>query len=154
VSRLRIIKYNTIVLPVPAGLGRLSETEAAHVLAKVGPSRWVLRDPFASLREALHLLLDPMAVMLAIAAAIYFALGETRDAVVLVLAIVTPLAGLPLLLLPIHLVWLELIVHPVSALVFHMFRVMKPTTTEITAAALIGVIAVAWRLVPFATGDQ
>jgi Ca2+-transporting ATPase len=34
------------------------------------------------------------------------------------LALATPLAGLPLLLQPVHLVWLELIVHPVSALVF------------------------------------
>jgi P-type Ca2+ transporter type 2C len=67
------------------------------VLAKVGPNRWVPRDPFASLREALHLLLDPMAVMLAIAAAIYFALGETRDAVVLVIALV-PVLGVDVLL--------------------------------------------------------
>jgi Ca2+-transporting ATPase len=37
---------------------------------------------------------------------------------IVALAIVTPLAGLPLVLLPIHFVWLELIVHPVSALVF------------------------------------
>ena len=34
------------------------------------------------------------------------------------LALIAPLAGLPLLLQPIHLVWLELVVHPVSALVF------------------------------------
>jgi len=34
------------------------------------------------------------------------------------LAIAAPVLGLPLLLLPIHLVWLELIVHPVAALVF------------------------------------
>lgn len=34
------------------------------------------------------------------------------------LAIAAPLLGLPLLLLPVHLVWLELIVHPVAALVF------------------------------------
>ena len=34
------------------------------------------------------------------------------------LAIAAPILGLPLLLLPIHLVWLELIVHPVAALVF------------------------------------
>lgn len=33
-------------------------------------------------------------------------------------ALLIPLAGAPLLLLPIHLVWLELIVHPTSALVF------------------------------------
>jgi Ca2+-transporting ATPase len=34
------------------------------------------------------------------------------------LALVVPLAGMPLLLQPVHLVWLELIVHPVSALAF------------------------------------
>ncbi|MES1210733.1 MAG: cation-translocating P-type ATPase, partial [Acidobacteriota bacterium] len=34
------------------------------------------------------------------------------------LALVPPLLGLPLLLLPVHFVWLELIVHPVSALLF------------------------------------
>src|SRR5205814_10269481 len=34
------------------------------------------------------------------------------------LAVLAPLIGLPPLLLPIHLVWLEMIVHPVSALVF------------------------------------
>ena len=32
------------------------------------------------------------------------------------LAVVVPIAGLPLLLQPVHLVWLEFIVHPVSAL--------------------------------------
>jgi Ca2+-transporting ATPase len=37
---------------------------------------------------------------------------------VIALAVLVPLAGLPPLLLPIHLVWLELIVHPISALVF------------------------------------
>ena len=34
------------------------------------------------------------------------------------IALVCPLLGVPLLLLPVHLVWLELIQHPVSALVF------------------------------------
>jgi len=34
------------------------------------------------------------------------------------LALLPPIAGLPLLLMPIHMVWLELIVHPVSALLF------------------------------------
>ena len=34
------------------------------------------------------------------------------------LALVVPLLDLPLLLLPVHLVWLEMIVHPVSALIF------------------------------------
>lgn len=37
---------------------------------------------------------------------------------IIALAVVVPLLGLPALLLPIHLVWLELVVHPVSALVF------------------------------------
>jgi Ca2+-transporting ATPase len=37
---------------------------------------------------------------------------------IVVLAIWAPLIGIPLVLLPIHLVWLELIVHPVSAIVF------------------------------------
>jgi Ca2+-transporting ATPase len=37
---------------------------------------------------------------------------------IILLAVAMPLVGLPLLLLPVHLVWLELIVHPVSALVF------------------------------------
>ena len=34
------------------------------------------------------------------------------------LALLPPALGLPLLLMPLHLVWLELIVHPVSALLF------------------------------------
>ncbi len=34
------------------------------------------------------------------------------------LALLPPIAGLPLLLMPLHLVWLELVVHPVSALLF------------------------------------
>jgi Ca2+-transporting ATPase len=37
---------------------------------------------------------------------------------IVALAVLSPLMGIPLVLLPIHLVWLELIVHPVSALVF------------------------------------
>ncbi len=36
----------------------------------------------------------------------------------LLVAVAVPLMGAPLLLAPVHLVWLELIVHPVSALVF------------------------------------
>jgi len=37
---------------------------------------------------------------------------------IVVLAVIVPLLGYPLLLLPVHLVWLELVVHPVSALLF------------------------------------
>jgi Ca2+-transporting ATPase len=37
---------------------------------------------------------------------------------ILLAALVVPLAGFPLLLLPIHLIWLELVVHPTVAVVF------------------------------------
>jgi Ca2+-transporting ATPase len=37
---------------------------------------------------------------------------------IVALAVLVPLLGVPPLLMPVHLVWLELIVHPVSALVF------------------------------------
>jgi Ca2+-transporting ATPase len=37
---------------------------------------------------------------------------------IVVLALLCPLFGYPLFYLPVHLVWLELIVHPVSALIF------------------------------------
>ena len=37
---------------------------------------------------------------------------------IVLLAISRPRLGVPLLLMPMHLVWLELIVHPVSAIVF------------------------------------
>ena len=75
----------------------MSERQAARLLKDVGPNRWVPHDRFAWIREALQLLLDPMAVMLAIAAAIYFMLGETRDAVVLAVALI-PVLGVDVLL--------------------------------------------------------
>jgi Ca2+-transporting ATPase len=37
---------------------------------------------------------------------------------IVVLAVAAPLLQLPLLLMPVHLVWLELVIHPISALVF------------------------------------
>ncbi|HUO57094.1 MAG TPA: HAD-IC family P-type ATPase, partial [bacterium] len=37
---------------------------------------------------------------------------------IVLVALLCPLLGLPLLYMPVHLVWLELIVHPVSALLF------------------------------------
>lgn len=86
-----------LVSPIPADLDGLSEREAARLLRDVGPNRWVPRQRLAWLREAFRLLLDPMAVMLAIAAAIYFALGETRDAIVLALALI-PVLGVDVLL--------------------------------------------------------
>ena len=63
---------------------------------EVGPNRWVKQDRFARVREVVRLLLDPMAVMLIIAAVVYFLLGETRDAVVLALALI-PVLGVDVL---------------------------------------------------------
>jgi Ca2+-transporting ATPase len=82
---------------IPPGLCGLSEREARHRLVQIGPNRWVARDRLAWLREGIRLLLDPMAVMLAIASVIYALLGETRDAVVLALALI-PVLGVDVLL--------------------------------------------------------
>ena len=84
-------------LPIPPNLEGLSDREGARLLAEVGANQWVPRDRLAWLRESLRLLLDPMAVMLAIAAVIYAVLGETRDAVVLALALI-PVLGVDVLL--------------------------------------------------------
>ena len=55
----------------------------AACCGEVGRNRWVKQDRFARVREVVRLLLDPMAVMLIIAAVVYFLLGETRDALVI-----------------------------------------------------------------------
>ncbi len=88
---------NQDAIQLPPDLEGLSESDARRLLAQVGPNRWVVRDPWEWLREALRLLLDPMAVMLVIAAVIYLVLGETRDAVVLALALI-PVLGVDVLL--------------------------------------------------------
>ena len=82
---------------IPPGLNGLSSIDARRLLREVGPNRWVKQDRFARVREAISLLLDPMAVMLIIAAVVYFLLGETRDAVVLALALI-PVLGVDVLL--------------------------------------------------------
>ncbi len=82
---------------IPSGLEGLSSIEARRRLADVGPNRWVKRDRLRRVRELIGLLLDPMAVMLAVAATVYFLLGETRDAVVLALALI-PVLGVDVVL--------------------------------------------------------
>ena len=82
---------------IPAGLHGLSSTEARQRLKEVGPNQWVKPDRFARAREIVGLLLDPMAVMLIVAAAVYYALGETQDAVVLALALI-PVLGVDVVL--------------------------------------------------------
>ncbi len=82
---------------IPPGFNGLSSIEARRLLREVGPNRWVKHDRLARVREVIGLLLDPMAVMLIIAAVVYFLLGETRDAVVLALALI-PVLGVDVLL--------------------------------------------------------
>jgi Ca2+-transporting ATPase len=82
---------------VPSGLEGLSSIEARRRLAEEGPNRWVKRDRLARVREVIGLLFDPMAVMLVVAATVYFLLGETRDAVVLAVALI-PVLGVDVVL--------------------------------------------------------
>ena len=68
---------------------------------------------------------------------------------IVALALLCPLLGLPLFYLPIHLVWLELIVHPVSALVFEaepagtdaMRQPPRPPQSSLLPARLVGLSA-------------
>jgi Ca2+-transporting ATPase len=82
---------------VPPGLHGLTSADAGRLLREHGPNRWVASDPFALLREFVELLSDPMAVMLAGAAGLYWLLGEHRDAAVLALALI-PVLGVDVLL--------------------------------------------------------
>jgi Ca2+-transporting ATPase len=80
-----------------AGLAGLSHDEARARLAVHGPNRLVEVRRWARLREAAGIAADPMAIMLAVAAAAYLALGETRDGVILLAALV-PVLGVDVLL--------------------------------------------------------
>ena len=66
-------------------------------LEQFGPNRWVKQDRLARVREVIGLLLDPMAMMLVAAAVVYFLLGETRDAIVLAIALI-PVLGVDVVL--------------------------------------------------------
>jgi Ca2+-transporting ATPase len=76
----------------PALGAGLSGAEAARRLARFGPNLPVRAERMAALREFARTAADPMALMLAAGAAVYFALGETTDAIVLLAAIVPVLA--------------------------------------------------------------
>lgn len=82
---------------IPSTLQGLSATEATRRLREAGPNRWVRPARFAAIRALLSLALDPMAIMLAIAALVYFLLGEARDAVVLAIALI-PVLGVDVVL--------------------------------------------------------
>jgi Ca2+-transporting ATPase len=73
----------------------------------------MLQDDFASLVATVR---EGRAIYAKIQRAFLYLLAFHLPIVGLALAV--PVLGLPLLLQPVHLVWLELIVHPVSALIF------------------------------------
>jgi Ca2+-transporting ATPase len=75
----------------------LSEAEVRAARAVHGANRAAPPGAAARLRDAAHLLADPMALMLAVCAGVYYALGETGDAVVLTVALV-PVLGVDVLL--------------------------------------------------------
>jgi Ca2+-transporting ATPase len=78
----------------PSGL---TSEEARARLAHHGPNRLVSRERAAWLKELVSLFLDPMAVMLLVAAGVYLLLGERRDAIVMLAALV-PVIGVDVFL--------------------------------------------------------
>ncbi len=76
----------------PRDLGSLTSVEARERLAELGPNTLAARERFGFLRDVAHVLLDPMAIMLVVTAAVYFALGERRDGIVMLVALV-PILG-------------------------------------------------------------
>jgi P-type Ca2+ transporter type 2C len=83
--------------PATSPLPGLSVAEAAARLASVGPNRLVPEDPWAWLKETLAILADPMALMLGATATVYLLLGETRDGIILLLALI-PVLGVDVFL--------------------------------------------------------
>ena len=75
----------------------LSTEEARARLVQHGPNKLVDRERATWLKEAANLLLDPMAIMLVVAGAVYMLLGETRDAVLMFAALV-PVIGVDVFL--------------------------------------------------------
>ncbi|HET6922991.1 MAG TPA: cation-transporting P-type ATPase, partial [Anaeromyxobacteraceae bacterium] len=78
----------------PAGL---DAGEARRRLHLHGPNRLVEPRRWAWLAEGLRVAADPMALMLGLAAAVYLMLGERRDGVILLLALV-PVLGVDVVL--------------------------------------------------------
>jgi len=80
-----------------SGLGGLSADEARIRLRKYGANRLVRVDRTASLREFLHTVADPMALMLALASALYVWLGDLHEGMVLAIALF-PVLGVDVLM--------------------------------------------------------
>jgi Ca2+-transporting ATPase len=82
-------------------------------VARAAADLVLLDDDFASIVRAVK---EGRSIFANIQRAFLYLLGFKLRIVVLALAV--PLLGYPVLFAPVHLVWLELIVHPVSALAF------------------------------------
>ncbi|MBM3459534.1 MAG: hypothetical protein FJX77_13520 [Armatimonadetes bacterium] len=88
----------TSVLPTaPPPLSGLSQAEAAERLRRVGPNILAPAPRWAGLREAAETLADPMALMLLAAAVVYLVVGETRDGIVMLAALI-PVLGVDVFL--------------------------------------------------------
>ncbi len=80
--------------PAPASLpfDGLSNEEAAERLRTHGRNELIRLSRWQQIREMLAVFADPMALMLAAAAAVYFALGDTKNAIILLIALAPVLA--------------------------------------------------------------
>jgi magnesium-transporting ATPase (P-type) len=98
-AQLHLIPPTIMSSPSPATspLPGLSDAEAAARLTSVGPNRLVPEDPWAWLKETVAILADPMALMLGATATVYLLLGETRDGIILLLALI-PVLGVDVFL--------------------------------------------------------
>ena len=75
----------------------LSRAEAARRLARFGPNRIVERERWARIKQLVEVVADPMALMLLGSGAIYLALGQVRDGLALLVALV-PVLGVDVFL--------------------------------------------------------
>ncbi|HYM61529.1 MAG TPA: cation-translocating P-type ATPase [Thermoanaerobaculia bacterium] len=70
----------------------LSHDEAAKRLRAFGRNELVQSSAWQRIRDALSVFADPMAIMLAFAAAVYFALGDSKNGIILLVALAPVLA--------------------------------------------------------------
>lgn len=85
------------MLSRPSGLQGLSTSNAKARLRAFGPNVLVRGTTGARLKELLAPFADPMAIMLGAAAGVYLALGDKRDGIVLLIALV-PVLGVDVLM--------------------------------------------------------
>jgi len=82
---------------LPPGLQGLTAKEAAARLVRFGPNLLVARERLVWLKRLIGLVADPMALMLAAAALLYFALGAWSDGVIMAIALI-PVLGVDVFL--------------------------------------------------------